>query len=99
MHSDHIEIKDEEIMTDLQFLEYKRVRDELEILRREIETLRGGQDAPTSSGMTDYQFRKFNEILDESNALREENVSLKKGIEKLKTEKSVSGAPDAAAKR
>ena len=88
MHSDHIEIKDEEIMTDLQFLEYKRVRDELEILRREIETLRSGQGVPSSDGMTDYRFQKYNELWDECNMLRNENATLKKELEGLTNEAS-----------
>jgi len=78
MQSEHAEHKDEEFMTDLQFLEYKRVRDELEAaLKREIDTLRGNQSTSDSNGMTDYQFKKFNELWDERNALRDENKALR----------------------
>ena len=41
MQFEHTDNKDEELMTDLQFLEYKRVRDELDEARQEIELLRG----------------------------------------------------------
>jgi len=76
--------KGETPMTDLQFLEYKRVSDELTEARREIEMLRGSQGASDSDGMTDYQFQEFNKLWDERNALRDENEVLKKELELLR---------------
>ena len=40
MHSDHIEIKDEEIMTDYQFKYIMDLKDENTALRKENETLK-----------------------------------------------------------
>ena len=78
MQFEHDEHKDEELMTDLQFLEYKRVRDELDdALKREIEMLRTSQCASSSESMTDYQFKYIMELKDENAALRKELETLR----------------------
>ncbi len=66
----------EELMTDLQFLEYKRVYDELAEARQEIAMLRSNQGASGSDGMTDYQFRRYEEYRDKCEVLEKEVATL-----------------------
>ena len=82
MQFEQTDNKDEELMTDLQFLEYKRVRDELDEARQEIELLRGKQNAPDFDGITDYQFKYIM-------GLKDENAALKKELEALKPKSQI----------
>jgi hypothetical protein len=84
VHSEHIEYKDEERMSDYQFKYIMDLKDENTALKKENEALRAEKGAVDSSGMTDYQFQKFNGLWDERNALRDENEALKKELEALK---------------
>ena len=81
MQFERTDNKDEELMTDLQFLEYKRLIDELAEARREIERLRGKQNAPDFDGMTDYQFKYIM-------GLKDENAALKRKLEALRAKKA-----------
>ena len=85
MHNNCNKQRDEELMTDLQFLEYKRLSDELAEARQEIEMLRGNQNASDFDGMTDYQFKYIM-------GLKDENAALKKELETLRAEKATGNA-------
>ena len=81
MQFDHINHKDEELMTDYQFKCYKEERDEKDVmLRQEIAALkekcaalekenallRASQGGNSENGMTDYQFEAFMALLRET---------------------------------
>jgi len=82
-------------MTDLQFLEYKRLSDELAEAEREIEMLRGNQGVagePNMSdkaedGMTDLQFLAYKDARDKlEEALREQIALLQSKCDALEKE-------------
>ena len=77
MQFEHNQHKDEELMTDLQFLKYKRLSDELAEAKREIEMLRGNQGVAGEPNMSDYQFRRYEEYRDKCEAFEKERSALR----------------------
>jgi hypothetical protein len=72
--------KDDEGMTDLQFFEDKRVRDELELANQEIEMLRVNQrrsDSDRENEPSDYMFKRYEEYRDKYGAAQREIAALK----------------------